>query len=259
MHDKVTDNTTIDPGAANAQDHQVSAQQRGETMAYAAQNLFFNGIGNFIESAINHRIQCAVAGWDPKNPKPHGDYTQNTVGEFIGDGAGAVTLIALEAFCPEQYHDFSRKARSWVDPFYDKLARLTIKKDCPDNEYEAKVNEWKVFQERNLIRAGVVGTVGIAANIFSQKVLLNNKSPTSVIFAGKAVSTSLMLLTGLTARYAFPKQLQAIDEKIGTVLAPMIDDDAVPAKAADGQPASHVEALSAKRSQTAELEPQASR
>src|SRR5690606_2724862 len=117
---------------------------------------------------------------------------QNLMGEFVGDGAGSVTLIALEAFCPEKYHNFSRNARSWVDPFYDKLARLTIAKDCPDVEYEKKIHDWKDFQERNLVRAGVVGTVGIAANLISQKLFLNNKSPTSVIFAGKAVSTTLM-------------------------------------------------------------------
>src|SRR5690606_34772831 len=70
---------------------------------------------------------------------------------------------------------------------------------------------------------------------------LNNKSPTLVIFAGKAVSTTLMLLGGLTARYTFPKQMKAIDQAIGEVLAPMMKEETSPEKVADANASLHAE------------------
>lgn len=242
----------------------VSSQERGETMAYAAQNMLVNSVGNVIESGINFGVQKYFAQHDPAHKMQSGTMAQNLSGEFAGDFAGSIALVAAEALCPEQYHSFSRRVRSWIDPFYEKLARNLLKKDCPDDEYEKKVHDWKVFQERNVVRAGFIGVVGVGANLVAQKVL-NNQAPLRVIALGKVISTGIMMAGGLSLRMALPKQMKALDEKMGEIVAPLMKDETSPElvdkpiEKPVEKPAktSHVEALAAKRG--AELETQAAR
>ncbi len=248
--DAIATNTATDANKAAPSGQPVSAQLRGETIGYAVQSIGYNLAGNLIEPYISYRIQQHYSG---RHPSAHGggNYSQNVAGEFIGDFAGGAALIAAETCIPTQLHDFTRKARGWLDPFYDKIARNFLVHDCTDKEYEQKVNSWKVFQERNMVRSGLIATVGIAANVATQKWLLSNPSPTGVILGGKLASTAVTMALGLGARFAFPKQMNSMDQWMGKVITPMIEE-----KEADSQnkPAvSHVEKL-AKKEKSTQLE-----
>lgn len=217
----------------------VSSQLRGETMAFALQSAFYNLGANFFEPYINYRVQ---KHYSKNDPSISGNYTQNLAGEFAGDVIGASTLMLAEALAPEQLHAATRKLRSWVDPLYTSVAHRVFEKEKNSPDYEKKVEEWKTFQERNLVRSAIVATAGIAGNLATQKWVIGNPSPTKVIFAGKLISTALTTTIGLGVRLAFPQQMKSVDTWVGEkVFKPWLSDKKV--EGDKSRPTSHVDRL----------------
>lgn len=205
-------------------DSTVTAQLRGEVMAYAVQNGVYNVVGNFFEPIIGTQTQKYYSSHDKSHPQ-HGTYGQNLLGEFAGDISGAGSLILAEALAPKTLHTFLRSARSLIDPLYTSVAHrvFAAEKDAPD--YQQKVQQWALTQERNFVRSAFMATFGIAGNLGAQKYLIKNPSPTSVIFKGKLLSTAVTTALGLTARMVFPKQINGLDNAIAKkFITPMLDD-----------------------------------
>jgi len=220
----------------------VSAKLRGETMAYAAQSAIYNLGANFFEPYINYRVQKRYSSHDASHPGVHGNYTQNLAGEFAGDIIGSSSLILAEALIPEQLHACTRKMRSWIDPLYTSVAHIAFAKEKSEPGYEQKIEKWKTFQERNLVRSAIIATVGIAGNLATQKMLIKNPSPTGLIFAGKLASTSLTTAIGLGVRLAFPHQMKGVDRWMSKkIFAPMMQDEETPTD--DAHAASHADRL----------------
>lgn len=212
----------------------VSTQLRGETMAYAAQSAVYNLGANFFEPYINARVQKYYSG-----PHSYGSYTQNLAGEFAGDIIGSSTLLLAEAFIPESLHRGTRAMRRLIDPLYTSVAHRVFAKEKSSPDYEKKIDEWKVFHERNLVRSAIIATAGIAGNIATQKVLIGNPSPTKLIFAGKLASTALTTAIGLGVRLAYPQQMKGVDRWMSkNIFAPLMKDNA-----ADGSPSTHADKL----------------
>src|SRR5690606_30023783 len=93
-------------------------------------------------------------------------------------------------------------------------------------DYDIKINQWKTQQERNLVRASIMGVTNIAANLASQKTLFRNPAPTGVIFKGKLLSTALTTSVALAARVCFPGKTKEMDRWVSQrVCASMRDDD----------------------------------
>ncbi len=164
---------------------------------------------------------------DVLKPGIYGNYKQNLAGEFAGDLIGSGTLILAEAMCPEQLHICTRTMRGWIDPIYESVAHraLVSEKEAPD--YAQKVEKWKTFQERNLVRSTIMATTGIAGNIATQKLITGNPSPTGLIFLGKLASTALTTAIGLTVRLTFPDQTKSIDKWMGKRIGSMLEDKGV--------------------------------
>lgn len=209
-------------------DHTLSAELRGETIAYAVQSGVYNLAANFVEPYINYRIQQRYSGPDARHHGPHGSYTQNLVGEFAGDLIGCSTLILAETIMPTQLHTFTRTARTWIDPLYTRIAHAVLATHRSDTDYEQQIERWKTFQERSLIRSTIMATAGIVGNVATQKMLVGNPSPSSLIFKGKLVSTAITTALGLVARFALPQQTRRMDKWIGNHLSPMMEDKAMP-------------------------------
>lgn len=203
----------------------VSAKLRGEAMAFAVQSAVFNLGANIFEPYINYLVQKHFAGAeDGSRGATHGNYTQNLAGEVAGDLAGAATLMFAELAFPRQLHDCSKKIRKCVDPIYDGVAHRVFAKDAAKPDYEKKIEEWKTFQERNLVRSLIVATAGIAGNLATQKIIMGNPSPMGLIFSGKLAGTTLTTALGLSVRLAFPRQMNALDETMGSrMFAPLLD------------------------------------
>lgn len=235
----------------------VSAQDRGETMAFALQNGIYNIAANFYEPYVSYLVQRRFA---PPHAKPssYGNYAQNLGGEFAGDVIGASALVLAEALMPQHLHSFTRSFRSKVDPLYASVARNIFAKDLNTPDYDRKVQEWKDFQERNLVRSMIMAGAGIAGNVAVQKYLLKNPSPTNLVFAGKLVSRSLTLGVNLGARLAFPEQFDRADEWVSNkFFAPMMDAQQIKLEEKEETPATeepktHVEKLAASRAQQPE-------
>jgi hypothetical protein len=202
----------------------VPAQLRGETIAYALQSGLYNLGANFIEPYIGYQTQKQYSKYDPAHPEKFGTYTQNLAGEFAGDLIGCTTLIAAEALFPEQLHAFTRAARRVVDPLYSTVAHRVFAKEKSEPDYEKKVEAWKTFQERNLVRSLIIASAGIAGNVATQKLLLHNPSPTGIIFSGKLISSALTTGVGLCVRLAFPDKMKRVDTWIGKKVAPLLSD-----------------------------------
>ncbi len=206
---------------------EVSAKLRGETMAYAAQSGLYNLAANFFEPYLNYRLQKYYSEHIPVGAAhhAHGTYAQNLAGEFAGDFLGATSLILAEALVPNQFHRFSRTIRSWIDPLYTSVAHAVFASQCNQPGYEEKIESWKLFQERNFVRSGVMLAASMVGNIATQK-MLGNPSPASLIFEGKLASATLTTAMGLAIRFAFPMQMQGMDEWVGKhVFRPLMDDD----------------------------------
>ena len=235
----------------------VTAQLRAESIAYAVQTGVFNLAANFVEPYINYRIQQQhsihnepqhtgnnqpqhVGGNQPQHaggnavhvdgahPEARGTYTQNLVGEFAGDLIGSSTLILAETLIPGPLHAFTRAARSLVDPVYTPIAHMVLAKDRFEPDHEERVEQWKTFQERNLVRSAIMATAGIAGNVLTQKYLVGNPSPTSLILKGKLLSTALTTATELGVRFAFPHHMGRLDKWMGGKFAPMMKDETLP-------------------------------
>ncbi len=218
----------------------VSAQLRGETIAYAVQNGVTNLAGNFIEPYISYQVQKKYSHY---NHSQHGNYTQNLAGEFAGDLAGAATLIAAELICPNTLHSCTRAVRRWIDPLYTSVAHAVLAKERDAPDYEQKIDTWKTFQERNVVRSAIMLVTGISANLATQKFIVKNPSPTKVIFLGNLVSSSLTTAIGLCARLAFPVQAKGLDNWMGKKIAPWVEDK----RLSDDAPASHTSYLEGHR------------
>lgn len=236
-------------GAVGSEKVVASAQLRGEVMAFALQSAFWGLGGNVIEPLINSKVQQSYAKPDDATHKrTYGTYGQNFAGELAGDVIGAATLMSAELICPDQFHRASRRFRKMVDPLYEGVAHRVFAKDVAAPDYAQKVEEWKTFQERNLVRSLIVGAGSVAGNIATQKYLVGNPSPTGVIFAGKMLSASVTTVIGLCMRMAFPKQLREEDERLSKrFFAPMLSDRNMPdAAAQDENISAHAERLRQK-------------
>lgn len=216
----------------------ITAQQRGETIAYALQGCVYNLAANLFEPYINYRLQKHY-GKDAK----HGSYGQNLGGEIAGDLSGAGALILAETLMPNQLHCFMRDAGRLVDPIYTRAAHIALAKEKDSPDYQQKVENWKTFQEKNLVRSAIMLTAGITGNLAAQKLLFGNPSPTSLIFKGKLLSLSITTAIGLVSRLAFPEQLKAIDKAIGERFAPALKDKEIPALPVEEGVESHVARL----------------
>jgi hypothetical protein len=201
----------------------ISSQLRGETMAYAVQNVAYSLAANLYEPYINYRVRRYYSDHSSTHPG-HGNYTQNLVGEFAGDLIGAGTLMVAETLIPKQLHSFTRAFRKWVDPIFDKAARFFHAKDCSAPDFEEKIERWKTFQERNFVRSTIMTTAGIAGNIATQKWVVGNTAPMGVILAGKVASSAVTMALELGARLAFPNQLNKLDNWMGARISPMFAD-----------------------------------
>lgn len=216
------DMDALETGIEDKKSAPVTAQLRGETMAYALQSAVHNLGANFFEPYINYRVQKSYS-------QKGGSYAQNLGGEFAGDIIGASTLMLLEAVCPEQLHSCTRTMRSWVDPLYTSVAHKVFAKEKDSPDYEQKIEKWKTFQERNLARSAIIATAGIAGNIATQKLVIGNPAPTKLIFVGKLISTALTTTLGLTARFTFPDQMKNADKWMAkNIFAPMLKDKGMP-------------------------------
>lgn len=214
------------PATSSAPETQapISAQLRGETMAYATQSILYNLAGNLFEPFVGQQVQKYFSRHAPLHAA-YGSYGHNLIGEIAGDISGAVALIGAEAVAPQQLHSFTRSIRNAVDPVYTALAEKVFQSQKNDPDYEKKMNDWKLFQERNLARSTIIATAGIAGNLVTQKVA-GNPSPVKYIFAGKLASTALTTSLGLATRMALPNQTKAMDKWIGkTMFEPMIEGD----------------------------------
>jgi hypothetical protein len=207
----------------------VSSQVRGETMAYAMQSGIFSIMANLYEPYLNLLIQKKYyqkyAAHDAEKYQRYGTYTQNLAGELVGDLTGAGTLFAAELSAPEQLHRFTRGARRFIDPLFESVAHRVFYDEKNTPGYEQKMEEWKVFQERNFVRSGIIASAGMAGNLLTQKLWCHNPSPTHVIFLGKAATTMLTTALGLGVRFAFPDQMKGLDGWVSKrYLAPRLND-----------------------------------
>lgn len=208
----------IDPHSGHVSNH-----LRGETMAFAAQNMLSNVVWNFLEPIAGVKFQKYFS--NRTHDGPSGTYAQNVAGEFAGDAIGSSTLFLAELAVPEQLHGASRVVRKMVDPIYAQAAEIVFAKDKNDPDIEQRKQEWKVFQERNLVRSGVIMGAGIAGNLATQKWLLNNPSTVIAIFKGKLLTTALSSGAGLAIRAAFPEQMHGMDEWMSKKLfEPMLEN-----------------------------------
>lgn len=215
--------------SASVRKEKVSNQLRGEAMAFAAQSAVYTLAANTFEPYISYRVQRYYATRDPKHVEKFGNYSQNLAGELIGDLTGAATLVGLEAICPGPLHYFTRQFRYAVDPLYDAVAKFVFKDKKDDPNYQKEVNEWKLYQERNLARSLVVSIGGVAGNVAAQKYLVGNPSPTRLILLGKAASTTVSTGIGLVARMMFSKQTKAIDKYMAkTFFTPIMNNGLTP-------------------------------
>ena len=195
----------------------VSAQVRGETVAYAMQSGLFSIGANIYEPYINLLVQKRYSkkhNYDAPAGKRYGTYGQNLTGELVGDLTGAGTLILAEAVAPEALHRFTRGARKFIDPLFESVAHVVFCDEANMPDYDRKVEQWKTFHERNFVRSGIIASTGIAGNLLTQKLIMQNPSPTKVIFLGKALSTSITTALGLCTRFAFPNQMKSLDSWI---------------------------------------------
>lgn len=204
----------------------ISSQLRGETMAYAAQSGLYNLGANIFEPYINHLFQQHYATGGTRA----GSYGQNLMGELAGDVIGSSTLMLAEMICPVALHTFTRHARNVVDPLYTSVAHVVFADECRQPDYAEKVEKWKTFQERNLVRSAIVAGAGIAGNIATQKMLIGNPAPTGLIFKGKLLSTAITTCLGLGVRFAFPDQMRRMDKWVGGAIAPMMEEKSIPVR-----------------------------
>ena len=206
----------------------VSAQVRGETLAYAMQSGAFSILANLYEPSINMLVQKRYAkkyNYNAPTGQRYGSYGQNLAGELVGDLTGAGSLILAEAVAPEELHRFTRGARKFIDPLFESVAHIVFCDEAHLPGYENKVEQWKLFHERNLVRSGIIASTGMAGNLITQKLLMKNPSPSKVIFLGKALSTSITTALGLTMRFAFPDKMKGLDSWISKkYLAPKLQD-----------------------------------
>jgi hypothetical protein len=198
----------------------ISVSLRGETMAYALQHAIYNIAANVYEPIIGGWVQRKYS------PGHAGNYKQNFLGEIAGDITGAGALILAEAFASGPLHICTRTMRSWIDPFYTSVAHRVFADQKDNPNYDKLVNDWKIFQERNLVRSALMLGTGIAGNIITQKTLLKNPAPAKIILLGKAASATVTTALGLAIRFAAPDAMKKTDKWLSEKLfIPLLDDE----------------------------------
>lgn len=237
MADQVTPNTPT---------RLPSAQHRGEVIAYALQNGLFGFGANLFEPYVNSSVQKMLAHRQKgrAQQKAYGGYFQNLLGEVAGDVAGVSVLVAGETWCPVALHTVLRNMRQTIDPLYNTVAQWVFSDEVGSPDYQKKVDEWKLAQERNFCRSAIMSVAGMTANIAAQKLVLN-EAPISAIFKGKLCSSVLTTSLGLAARVALADQTKGIDVWLSkNLFAPMLrKQDAGTRELVDSQSESHVEKL----------------
>lgn len=223
---KRLDNKTPGPKELLKKDTPVSAELRGEAMAYALQSGAFSIAANLFEPYINYRIQKHFAPRNILHPGQYGNYGQNLLGELAGDLTGVIGLISAEAIAPKQLHACTRTMRSWVDPLYTTVARWVLASEKNSPAYETNVREWADTHERNLVRSSIIMTANVAGNVAAQKWLIGNPSSTKLIFAGKLASSAVTTSLGLAMRLMFPDQTKNMDRWISKkIFMPLLTPD----------------------------------
>jgi hypothetical protein len=236
----------VDNPEAKTPDKTISAQLRAETIAYALQSGVLNLGANFFEPYVSYEVQKYYSHKTPGGKAPaHGDYTQNLAGEFAGDLIGSSALILAEVLFPKQLHACTRTARSWLDPLYTSVAHHVLNKEKGAPDYEQQVKQWATFQEKSLVRSLIIASASIAGNVATQKLLIGNPSPSSIIFKGKLLSTALTTAAYLTSRLAFPKQMDKMDKWMGDNFLERMMKDVGPDYEATGL--SHVDRLNRQK------------
>jgi hypothetical protein len=205
---------------------QVPDELRGDTISYAIQHVAHNALANFYEPAIDSYLQKRYYERHKNGAQGYGNYSQNLAGQFVGDVVGGGALIAAELLIPNQLHTVTRAARRAIDPLYDSVARwvLADQRDKPD--YQQQVLQWKTYQERSLVRSGIMTAAAVAGNVAVQKAV-GNPSPLKVVFGTKLISTAVTAVLTLTSRLMFPDQTRKLDNLINRkIVTPLLQQDA---------------------------------
>ncbi|MGE0754837.1 MAG: hypothetical protein AB7L92_06720 [Alphaproteobacteria bacterium] len=193
---------------------------RAENMAYASQSVLVNIAANVIEPKLNEKWQGRYARNNPEffnqpQGKRYGSYWQNFGGEIAGDVGGGMTLFLASAFAAAPTQAFIDFTGRLVHPIFQTLGHIAFKEQFNEPDYQAKVDKWSRFQERNFARALIVGAGGITANVAAQKFAFKNPSPAKVIFQGKLMTTGLTNSVMLGARIYAPQKMKDLDRRMG--------------------------------------------
>jgi len=203
----------------------VAPEQRGETMAFAVQQVLYNLGGNFFEPVINRKVQKYFSDHDAAHIIKPGSYGQNLAGEFAGDIFGATSLMTAEMLAPVQLHTLTRSMRAAIDPVYSKIAEHVFAGQEKDPTYAERKEEWKVAQERSLVRSAIMLGAGMVGNIGTQKLILNNPAPAKLIFLGKLASSAITNSIGLIVRAMAPETTKGMDKWMSkNVFTPLFED-----------------------------------
>lgn len=188
----------------------VAPQHRGETMAFAVQQILYNIGGNFFEPYIGSNVQKYFAAKDPRHVKA-GTYRQNLAGDFAGDLIGGTSLMVAELVAPVQLHTLTRSMRHAIDPVYTTIANHVFAGKENEPDYAQHKEEWKLAQERSLVRSALMMTGGVIGNVTTQKLVIKNPAPAKIIFLGKLASSAVTNAIGLLVRTTFPDRTQGVD------------------------------------------------
>jgi len=201
----------------------VAPEHRGDTMAFAVQQVMYNLGGNFFEPYVSSHVQKHFA----KNNShiKAGSYGQNLGGDFAGDIIGASGLMMAEVLAPVPLHTLTRKMRDMIDPVYSTIADHVFSGQKNDPNVAQQKEEWKVAQERSFVRGTLMAVGGITGNIATQKYIIKNPAPAHVIFLGKLASSTITTALGLAIRAVFPSKTQGMDKWMSKkIFTPMFED-----------------------------------
>lgn len=204
----------------------VAAQHRGDTMAFAVQQILYNIGGNFFEPYISSRVQRHYAEKHLHQFKA-GSYAQNLGGDFAGDIIGGSSLMIAELVAPIQLHTATRAMRHAIDPIYTTIANHVFSGRENEPGFAERKEAWKLAQERSLVRSAMMMTGGVIGNIATQKYIIKNPAPAKIIFLGKLASSAVTNAVGLVVRAVFPEQTQGLDKWMSkNWFTPLFEDKA---------------------------------
>lgn len=199
----------------NTPNNQTQADQlRAENMAYAAQSVVFNLAGNLYEPVIQSWVQKRYA-MEQGTPKQAGSWFQNVAGEFFGDVGGSTGLFLASSLVPDATQGFINSVGRMVHPVFHTVGHAVFKDQFNEPDFQAKVDKWTTFQERNFARSLIVMAGNISANIAAQKYAIRNPSPAHIIFKGKLASTGVTSALNMGLRLFAPQKMKDFDAKLG--------------------------------------------